>query len=427
MIIGDRARIFDAKAFAGGMGRALRGVVRVVQGEDSSTSICTGWLLTPKIVVVPAHVLEGVSAGSSRGAIRVNFVRGWSEEIRVEPEILDTGEVPAEPRVALLRLRHTHGGPLNLALAPPEIGDNAFLLHFPMGKAGLSLSFGRLLAIGPSLLDYDADSQPGSGGGPLFDSNWRLIAVHLQGEKNRRNRGINRVQLLEMFQRSSAWREIAHYQQFADLVAGQKQLREDIKATPKTMSDTLLTAALSAKFDPNTFSPEVRERLKESVVDPTEKQWTLQTGIRQTTLRSVKSLEELRQRLPRKRTKDIAQRVIDRIVKGPPFDLSQVNDESLSWWIQGTRWFAGVVPFLPSSREVTRELERRRVRGRLDSLAGPSFSGRGKELKKMQLWFDRIPAGPLTISGIGGVGKSGPVAQFVSDLSAARTIFWLDF
>ena len=57
MIFGKRSQIYDAKLFAEGIARALSGIVRVTIGEGSPV-LCTGWLLTPRIVVVPAYVLS---------------------------------------------------------------------------------------------------------------------------------------------------------------------------------------------------------------------------------------------------------------------------------------------------------------------------------------------------------------------------------
>jgi hypothetical protein len=433
MIFGKRSQIYDAKLFAEGIARALSGIVRVTIGEGSPV-LCTGWLLTPRIVVVPAYVLS--TSEQSPRTIRVKFSSSASRVEFSKPEDSKHDRVVADPEilnsslgsgVALLQLRRAHRGKLDLALSPPEIGDHVFLLHFPGGTATLSLSIGQLSSMSETLVSYTADSQPGSGGGPLFDQNWNLIGIHVASDQqNRRNEGINRTALLEMFQRSHAWKEIASFHQLADVAASSKRLLEkvtdDQSATPE-----LVKAALSWRFSPRALSPEARDNLRDKVVDPTDDQWTLQTSVRRKAIRAVGSLADLQLRLPRRRPKDAAQLVIDRIILGPPYDLSNVKDEALPWWIQASRWFAGVVPSLPTPSEVTRELERRRVRSSLDSLAGPGFSGREKELKTMRKWFGREPPVPLVISGIGGVGKSALVAKFASELPLSTVILWLDF
>lgn len=433
MILGQRSQIYDAKRFAERMARALLGIVRVTVGEVSP-SLCTGWLLTPRIVVVPAYVLN--NSEQSPRTIKVEFSTSASkvefstpddsrdDHVVADPEILDTS---LGPGMALLQLRRAHRGKLDLALSPPEIGDQVFLLHFPGGTATLSLSIGQLSSMSETLVSYTAESQPGSGGGPLFDQNWQLIGIHVASDQqNRRNEGINRTALLEMFQRSHAWKEIAHFHRLADVAASSKRLLEQV-TTDQTRTPELVKAALTWRFSPRALSAQARDNLRNKVVDPTDKQWTLQTSVRRNAIRSVGSLADLQLRLPRRRPKDDAQLVIDRIILGPPYDLSTVKDEVLPWWIQASRWFAGVVPSLPTPSEVTRELERRRVRSSLDSLAGSGFSGREKELKTMRKWFSREPPVPLVISGIGGVGKSALVAKFASELPPSTVILWLDF
>lgn len=119
--------------------------------------------------------------------------------------------------------------------------------------------------------------------------------------------------------------------------------------------------------------------------------------------------------------------MIDRILEGPPFDLDTVPYDTLPHWLQAVRWFDGAVPDLPSPAQVHRTLQRRRVRERLATVAGPGFRGRTAELALLNGWFTEPEPGPMVISGIGGIGKSALVARFAELLPATTPLFWLDF
>ena len=124
---------------------------------------------------------------------------------------------------------------------------------------------------------------------------------------------------------------------------------------------------------------------------------------------------------------DTGQQVIDRILAGPPYELAAIEEAALPYWLQAVRWFADVVPGLPTPAAVNRTLERRRMRSRLRSLAGSDFLGREAELTRLRAWYGDQQAGPMVVTGIGGVGKSTLVAQFAAELPESMLLLWLDF
>ena len=113
-------------------------------------------------------------------------------------------------------------------------------------------------------------------------------------------------------------------------------------------------------------------------------------------------------------------------MKGPPYDWTNAEEETLGGWIQAVRWFEGVAPGLPSASQVAKLLERRRVRSRLAKIAGPDFRGRARELGQLRSWAVD-PQGPLVLTGVGGVGKSALVARFAQELTSDTLLLWLDF
>ncbi|HEX7810162.1 MAG TPA: hypothetical protein VF608_15610, partial [Thermoanaerobaculia bacterium] len=149
-------------------------------------------------------------------------------------------------------------------------------------------------------------------------------------------------------------------------------------------------------------------------------------GERSRVIAAVGSLAELRHYASNAKSDEPTQRVIHRILEGPPYDLAALSEDELSRWIQATRWFADKSPELPTPAQVTRVLERKRVRSRLAVIAGKDFRGRDKELGALRDWWKESKA-PLSVSGIGGIGKSALVAQFASELPANTLLLWLDF
>ena len=81
MIIGKQSQILDATAFATGLQRSVRGVVRVSSppGPDGQEEgRATGWLITDALVVLPVFVLSGESG------YRCRFATEPEEEVEAD-------------------------------------------------------------------------------------------------------------------------------------------------------------------------------------------------------------------------------------------------------------------------------------------------------------------------------------------------------
>lgn len=452
MIIGSRPQIFDAFGFAQGLVKALDRVVRVYIGTNRSFFTTTGLLLTPRLVLVPGFALrrgnrisgpllddpievEGFHDGRQSWLERIDASRA-ADVLAIEgpipvAETPSTDGMPPHDLV-LLRLRRAHRAPgMRFATAAPPAGSRVALLAFHGGRHHAGLSFGQSIGEGLVTLSYDADTEPGSSGAPVFDEQWQLLGVHMVSDRNTaRNHGLGRQAVMELLQRSSHWPEIAAHFQLADLAAARRSLATAPPSPSASGPDAaLLRAALRLSFSPRSLDEADRERLRRQVVDPQARAWTLQPSVRRQSIRAAGSLAALRPFAPRggPRSKAAGQRVIAQVLAGAPYALSDRTEQELAWWIQASRWFDGVAPGLPSPAEVDRALQRRRTRSRLADIAGRDFSGRAGELAAMRRWFDHEPRRPLAIWGIGGVGKSALVAQFAAALPAATLLFWLDF
>ncbi|MET4023132.1 trypsin-like peptidase domain-containing protein [Bradyrhizobium sp. S3.2.12] len=437
MIPTDLAQVLDAEVFAAALARAMNSVVSIqILGRGLGQQfMCTGWMVTPNIVMIPEHVADQSALGPE-AISPVWIVRGMSDGrvqwqdrsgtlFRLRPDA--SPKVERGFRISLLVLRRSYKrAQLELSLATPVPGAFISVLSFPLGRPRLALSLGRLISYDEISLGYDAATEPGSSGAPVVDDKLQVIGMHTTAGRSA-NHGVSRSAMLEMLQQMPPWPEIANFHKIAELTANPTQVSVTSAGTDSSPEKTfLIRAALRVNIKRGTMTEAQRDILRPNVVDPKAKSWTLRPHVRQTLIRSVGSLEALRPYAPRDR-KTPGQRVISQILAGPPYDLTKNTEEELSWWVQASRWFTGVAPDLPGPAEANRLLQKRRVRSRLASIAGEDFAGRTIELQAIGKWYEREPSVPLCIFGVGGVGKSALVASFAASLPDETLLLWLDF
>ncbi|HEY0081490.1 MAG TPA: trypsin-like peptidase domain-containing protein, partial [Pyrinomonadaceae bacterium] len=461
---------YDADAFAEGLRRASRGVLRVViesgtTGSGPSLTHSTGWLITDDLLVLPNYSASAYGESSEQ---RYYCTLSRKPKSAIEATLVSGGAYePHGARPALLRLsRALPRRALSLEVKNIEPGEPVVVLQYPGGEPKLQFSIGRLTETVDAWVRYDANTVAGSGGSPVIGANtWMLVGMHVgASHQGGFNEGLSLASLLDSLRQSAAWDEIARHHRLVDVKAARQTLWSRAKSaleavqadataaiadSAAAMADSAaVAAALQWNFDPDLLDSDEREKLRPLVSDPSAPLWALETKERQRLIRSAGSLKALRKvrRDPLnwlnhalrfvledeperedKKQDELGQRVIDRILKGPPYSLEMAKDTELPYWLQAVRWFADVEPKLPTPAEVNRTLERRRVRSRLLIVAGPDFTGRARELARMRKWYENSQAGPLVISGIGGIGKSSLVAQFASSLTADTILLWLDF
>jgi hypothetical protein len=436
-------RILPVADLVTGVQQARAALVRVVgwdkgpNAPENQRGLTTGWFITPQLVVTVGFVFE--QARRSSPDTHFTFeIGGDSGSPRVEP-IIGTPEllghdllqrVADTPMLAVCRVAGgAEGHVLELCFDKRDVGDSIYLLQFPEGGPHAGISLGRIVSFEGSSVSYDANTLPGSSGGPVLDQSWRVVAVHILHDfEHHVNQGVTRAALVTALRGSSVWHEIAAYHRIADDDAAREQLRQESTAeTERAVLDPILIqAALRTKFDPKGLPAGQVERLSELVADPSAEVWSLLPAERRNIIKAAESLEALRKHRSTTRTDEVADRVIDDILDGPPYKLDDLSEESLAWWIQAARWFEGVAPELPTPAQIAKKLERQLSRGRLDRLAGPRFRGRASELAAMEKWY-RSERGPLALTGVGGIGKSALVARFASQLPPETMLLWLDF
>lgn len=437
MIIGGHNDIYDVSHFMGGLASAVKGLLRVSANPGHDYSFCSGWLLTDTLVVIPDYAATDTTffcypsapEGEQPQAVQATLL--WP----------DTSSSREGTSPALLRLSK----PLPGCAFVPEtkstaVGDPVMVLQQADGALQAHFSLGTITDVEPVWIKYNASTSIGSGGGPIIDTtSWKVIGMHMASLRDERvNRGLRIDPILDALRHSGAWLEIVKHHNLAEAaytlletieVFKPLQVKRRIrtaKAKITEVDDHLTKAALCWSFDPEKVSEKERKELQPLVVDAKASSWTLKTKERQRILRTAGSPEQMQEQVPDETTDETGQTVIKDILKGAPYNLDEIEEEQLSYWLQAVRWFDGIVPGLPSPAEVNTTLERKRTRSKLQNVIR-GFRGRKKELGQLLDWYNDANAGPMLITGIGGMGKSALVGYFVNGLPSDTLLLWLDF
>jgi hypothetical protein len=431
------------ETFLANLRRAGRGVVRVGIGERMS---CTGWMVTESLVILPDYVLQELpdevwcqfpgSATVSRAQIvhASGVSSPHSSSPLTEPALLRLVDPPPDS----VSSNAQEAPVLPFQRTSPRPGESVILLHYPHGSLDLMVSTGRIIATGPDGVRHDVASAPGSGGAPLLSAETGAVLGMHYAHYPDGAAAVSAADVLDSLSRSDAWPEIARRHRIAGAAAlpfSDQPAPGDVpgETRPPDGSETvsvagaLLRAAMAWTFAPEELSPEDREEVRPYIDEPEEPEWSLAPEQRHELITAAGSLDTLRATRKAKTDPGPADRTVDRILAGPPYDLADVPDDDLPYWLQAVPWFAAVIPDLPTPAAIHRELQARRIRSRLRPIATTRLWGRDEQLEQLREWWQRPEPAPMVVTGIGGVGKSALVARFALDLPDDTALLWLDF
>jgi hypothetical protein len=431
-----RDRFVTVDRFIDGLRLAASSVVRVTMTRDEGEpqALCSGWFITPHLIIVPGYsVLSRANAEEARLHVEVRSGGrvAWESAIQGPPETVGVGALaaaPDDPALALLSV--TNPEPervLTLCFEAPAEGDLVTLVHYPAHSPDPAISPGRIRSIGAGLLLYDASTAAGSSGAPVLDQAFRVVGIHVgRHSSGEVNQGTSRAALIDLLRTAKSWPTIAGHHRIADDTSATDTIKQRPVAPATAVEPALVRAAVTVGFERASLSESEQARLRTLVADPSAPRWTLRPADRRAIITAVGSLSVLASaRRPGTGVSPV-QRVVDSILKGPPYDWATAEEDTLGGWIQAVRWFEGVAPDLPTPSQVAKLLERRRVRSRLARIAGPGFRGRSFELQHLREWAES-DRGPLMLTGVGGIGKSALVARFAEEMPQDTLLLWLDF
>ena len=119
--------------------------------------------------------------------------------------VLEPG--PGSPELGR-QIERPKRGWINLTgnLADPQLNQPLMILHHLMGRTlHLAMSNRGIIVVEKSgpFIHYRANTEPGSAGGPCFDANMNLVAMH-QGTEGRRSFGTSARAIVQSMNRSGS-------------------------------------------------------------------------------------------------------------------------------------------------------------------------------------------------------------------------------
>jgi hypothetical protein len=229
-IIRETSSFFDVTRWRTQLGEIEGRVCRVEVATSAATTYGTGFLLGPDLVMTNFHVMEAVIAGTTARAedvvLRFDYKRladgttlnpgtehrlagdGWLVDasrispVDLEPEPKSGTPSPDELDYALLRLakaagdepvggRDEPGAPARGWVEVPRErhdflpGSALFIVQHPKGdplQLALDSQAVRGVNGNGTRVTYRTNTLGGSSGSPVFNHNWRLVALHHSGD-----------------------------------------------------------------------------------------------------------------------------------------------------------------------------------------------------------------------------------------------------
>jgi endonuclease G len=156
----------------------------------------TGWMIGPRLMITAHHVVNARGDGeadasdpdlhkqASSATATFDYDGEGHEGRRIEVDALEA----CDPQLdfALLRLKtDPEVPPLELAEHPPRIDERHHpplnIIQHPQGRpkqVALRNNLATTAKGRPTDLGYFSDTEIGSSGAPVFDDNWRVVAIH---------------------------------------------------------------------------------------------------------------------------------------------------------------------------------------------------------------------------------------------------------
>ena len=193
--------------------KTLKGVGWYKRALDCSRSVCrvvgprgnaTGFLVSKDLIITNNHVI-GSSAEAKLARMEFNFeeredgsvcpisVYRTTSDVFMTSVDLDCSVVSVEGNNGATSIREW--GKLDLGpVAPVTKGDHVTIIQHPFGGVKqISATMNQVVNIFEHRLHYTTDTLPGSSGSPVFDDNWRVVAIHHAGGHVKANKWGGRI------------------------------------------------------------------------------------------------------------------------------------------------------------------------------------------------------------------------------------------
>ena len=185
-IIGAQSTLLPIGFLEVGLSKA-RSVARVVLASGASGS---GFLTNDDLLITNHHVLP-TEADAQQAIVQFNYqetIAGLSapmEEFKLAPQDVFVTSPREKDDWTAVRIKgnpNEKWGVLKLTRANPQVQDRVNIIQHPGGgPKQIALYHNVVVFVGHSRLQYLTDTLPGSSGSPVFDNDWRVVALHHSG------------------------------------------------------------------------------------------------------------------------------------------------------------------------------------------------------------------------------------------------------
>jgi len=165
---------------------AAKSVCQILIGEGGNRGTGTGFLLAGGWLMTNNHIVPNRGVATE---IKVAF--DFEEDLNGQTKRkffyeLDTTLFRTSESLdyTIVKLRDDQEQPVSSwgYLQPeltfiPEKGEVATIIQHPKGRSK-EISFDLITGISKGVLQYQTPTEPGSSGSPVFDSNWKVVALH---------------------------------------------------------------------------------------------------------------------------------------------------------------------------------------------------------------------------------------------------------
>ena len=167
-------------------GQAARSAVGRIESPPGS-AMGTGVLIDRQLLLTCKHIFERIFAlGLSRAWVRFGYKTGkygieLGEVFELDIKGLDILDTQSDgiydcTLVRIIGNPEYHAA--HLSNNVPDTTQNVRLVHHPRGEPVQISNVGQIAQVDTEYVKHDIPTDYGSSGAPIFDLNWRVIAIH---------------------------------------------------------------------------------------------------------------------------------------------------------------------------------------------------------------------------------------------------------